>query len=84
MYDFGVPETAEQHLDNSRSQKGKVSGKVSMTRVDVCPDWESQVATHVEELVRLGWRWEGRGLVPTTGCWQVSNRVSKDINCETV
>ena len=80
MYDFGVPETAEQHFDSSRSQKGKVS----MTRGEVCPEWESQVAAHVEELVRLGWRWEGRGLVPSTGCWQVSNRVSQDINCETV
>ncbi len=28
---------------------------------------EQAVAAHVEALVRLGWRWEGRGLVPTIG-----------------
>ncbi len=26
---------------------------------------EQAVATHVEALVALGWRWEGRGLIPT-------------------
>jgi hypothetical protein len=26
---------------------------------------ELAVASHVEALVQLGWRWEGRGLVPT-------------------
>jgi hypothetical protein len=31
---------------------------------------EAAVASHVEALYALGWRWEGRGLVPTiqTGC----------------
>lgn len=28
---------------------------------------EQAVAAHVEALFRLGWRWEGRGLVPTIG-----------------
>ena len=28
---------------------------------------EQAVAAHVEALVQLGWRWEGRGLVPTIG-----------------
>ena len=26
---------------------------------------EQAVAAHVEALVSLGWRWEGRGLIPT-------------------
>ena len=25
---------------------------------------EQQIAQHVEALIGLGWRWEGRGLVP--------------------
>ena len=44
-----------------------------MTHDDVCPIWERKVATHVEELISLGWKWEGRGLVPTVGAWHVSN-----------
>ena len=28
-------------------------------------DSETLVAHHVEALIDLGWRWEGRGLVPT-------------------
>ena len=28
---------------------------------------EQAVAAHVEALFQLGWRWEGRGLVPTIG-----------------
>ena len=28
---------------------------------------EKAVAAHVEALIELGWRWEGRGLVPTIG-----------------
>ena len=28
---------------------------------------EQAIAAHVEALVQLGWRWEGRGLVPTIG-----------------
>ena len=28
---------------------------------------EQAVAAHVEALVSMGWRWEGRGLVPTIG-----------------
>ena len=28
---------------------------------------EQAVAAHVGALVRLGWKWEGRGLVPTIG-----------------
>ena len=28
-------------------------------------DTETLVAHHVEALIGLGWRWEGRGLVPT-------------------
>ena len=33
---------------------------------------EATIAAHVEALVAMGWRWEGRGLVPTiqTG-WRV-------------
>ena len=26
---------------------------------------ETAIASHVEALVQLGWRWEGRGLIPT-------------------
>ena len=28
---------------------------------------EQAIAAHVEALVQLGWRWEGRGLIPTIG-----------------
>jgi hypothetical protein len=28
-------------------------------------DTETLIAHHVEALIDLGWRWEGRGLVPT-------------------
>ena len=28
-------------------------------------DAETLIAHHVEALIDLGWRWEGRGLVPT-------------------
>jgi hypothetical protein len=28
-------------------------------------DTETLIAHHVEALIGLGWRWEGRGLVPT-------------------
>ena len=28
-------------------------------------DPETLIAHHVEALIDLGWRWEGRGLVPT-------------------
>ena len=28
-------------------------------------DSETLIAHHVEALIDLGWRWEGRGLVPT-------------------
>jgi len=80
MIDFGVPETAEQHLDNSRSQKGKVS----MTRDDICPEWEQKVATHVEGLISLGWKWEGRGLVPSFNAWSVLSVDSCDNNLETM
>jgi hypothetical protein len=55
-----------------------------MMHGEVCPEWESKVAAHVEELVRLGWRWEGRGLVPTAGCWQVSNVDSCNSRNETM
>ena len=44
-----------------------------MTHDDVCPEWERKVAAHVEELINLGWRWEGRGLVPSVGAWVVSD-----------
>lgn len=30
-------------------------------------DSETLIAHHVEALIGLGWRWEGRGLVPTLG-----------------
>ena len=26
---------------------------------------EATIAAHVEALVAMGWRWEGRGLIPT-------------------
>lgn len=26
---------------------------------------DKEIARHVEALVALGWRWEGRGLIPT-------------------
>ena len=38
--------------------------------------YEQQVAAHVESLVNLGWRWEGRGLVPTLNPFTVSTVVS--------
>jgi hypothetical protein len=28
-------------------------------------DTETLIAHHVEALIGLGWRWEGRGLIPT-------------------
>jgi len=46
--------------------------------MEVCPEWERKVSGHVEELKRLGWRWEGRGLVPTVNAWNVSDVVSCD------
>jgi hypothetical protein len=29
-------------------------------------DTETLIAHHVEALIGLGWRWEGRGLMPTS------------------
>ena len=55
-----------------------------MTHDDVCPIWERKVATHVEELKRLGWRWEGRGLVPSVGAWIVSDVDSRNSRNETM
>ena len=49
-----------------------------------CPEWERKVAAHVEELVKLGWKWEGRGLVPSVNAWVVSNVDSRDNNIETM
>ena len=34
---------------------------------------EHAVASHVEALVQLGWRWEGRGLVPTIQNWSADD-----------
>ena len=51
---------------------------------NVCPEWEQKVATHVEELVKLGWKWEGRGLVPSINAWSVLNVDSRDKNLETM
>jgi len=55
-----------------------------MTHDDVCPDWERKVAVHVEELISLGWRWEGRGLVPSVGAWVVSDVDSCNNKSETL
>ena len=44
-----------------------------MNSAEICPIWERKVATHVEELIALGWKWEGRGLVPSVNAWHVSN-----------
>lgn len=55
-----------------------------MTHDDVCPDWERKVAAHVEELISLGWRWEGRGLVPSVGAWVASDVDSCNSRNETV
>ena len=60
MYDFGVPETAE--IMNR-----------PMNSADVCPEWERKVAVHVEQLIALGWKWEGRGLVPSAGAATASH-----------
>ena len=49
-----------------------------MTHDDVCPVWERKVAGHVEQLISLGWRWEGRGLVPSVGAWHVTDVDSQD------
>ena len=54
-----------------------------MTHDDVCPEWERKVAAHVEELISLGWRWEGRGLVPSVGAWVVSDVDSCNSGSET-
>ena len=32
---------------------------------------DAEIARHVEALVSLGWRWEGRGLVPG-GAWPIT------------
>lgn len=34
---------------------------------------EHAVTSHVEALVQLGWRWEGRGLVPTIQNWSADD-----------
>lgn len=39
-------------------------------------DWEAQVAHHVEALVELGWRWQGRALAPGWGPWHAQGRHS--------
>ena len=35
-------------------------------------DSETLIAHHVEALIGLGWRWEGRGLVPTLRAQKVT------------
>ena len=40
---------------------------------------EAAVAAHVEALHSLGWRWEGRGLVPTIQTGWVADPVSANL-----
>ena len=49
-----------------------------MTPMDVCPEWERQVSQHVAALIELGWKWEGRGLMPQFNAWCVSHVASSD------
>ena len=55
-----------------------------MTHNDVCPVWERKVATHVGELLKLGWKWDGRSLVPSVGAWVVSDVDSRNNVNETM
>jgi hypothetical protein len=42
---------------------------------------EAAVAAHVEALHSLGWRWEGRGLVPTIQTGWIADPISANL-CE--
>lgn len=47
-------------------------------------DTETLVAHHVEALIGLGWRWEGRGLVPTFSGQNVTAFNSQKLSTETI
>lgn len=37
-------------------------------------EWEATVAFHVQSLVALGWRWEGRGIIPGWEPWHALSK----------
>lgn len=47
-------------------------------------DTETLVAHHVEALIGLGWRWEGRGLVPTLCAEKVTAFNSQKLSQESI
>lgn len=47
-------------------------------------DLEPLIAHHVEALIGLGWRWEGRGLVPTLRAKNVPAINSRKLSLETI
>lgn len=47
-------------------------------------DAETLVAHHVEALIGLGWRWEGRGLVPSFDAKNLTAFDSQKLASETV
>jgi hypothetical protein len=47
-------------------------------------DLEALIAHHVEALIGLGWRWEGRGLVPTLRAKNVPAINSQRLSLETI
>ena len=47
-------------------------------------DTETLIAHHVEALIGLGWRWEGRGLVPTLRASKVTSFNSQKLSSEAI
>lgn len=47
-------------------------------------DTETLIAHHVEALIGLGWRWEGRGLVPTLRASKVTQDNSRRLSLEAI
>ena len=41
---------------------------------------EAAIASHVEALVAMGWRWEGRGLIPTIQTGWRADPVSAELS----
>ena len=47
-------------------------------------DTETLIAHHVEALIGLGWRWEGRGLVPTLCASKVTQVNGRRLSHESI